>query len=46
VRVGDSLLNMTTSEEVWYDRGQPVQLEFKAEKTHLFEPESGNRILK
>jgi multiple sugar transport system ATP-binding protein len=44
VRVGDSLLNMTTSEDVWYQRGEKVQLEFKAEKTHLFDPETGNRI--
>ncbi|GHS99580.1 sugar ABC transporter ATP-binding protein [Synergistales bacterium] len=45
VRVGDSLLNMTTSEDVWYERGEMVQLEFKAEKTHLFDPETGNRIV-
>jgi len=44
VRVGNNLLNMTTAENVWYERGQKIQLEFKAEKTHLFDPKTGNRI--
>ena len=44
VRVGDSLLNMTTPEDVWYEKGQPVRLEFKAEKTHLFDPATGKRL--
>lgn len=44
VRVGDMLLNMTTAEDVRYERGQMVQLEFNAEKTHLFDPRTGNRI--
>jgi multiple sugar transport system ATP-binding protein len=44
VRVGDTLLNMTTAEDVWYEKGQKVQLEFKAERTHLFNPETGERI--
>jgi multiple sugar transport system ATP-binding protein len=45
VRVGDALINMTTAEDVWYEKGQKVQLEFKAERTHLFDPETGNRIV-
>jgi multiple sugar transport system ATP-binding protein len=44
VRVGSSLLNMTTPEDVWYERGQEVQIEFKEEKTHLFDPDTGNKI--
>jgi multiple sugar transport system ATP-binding protein len=44
VRVGNSLLNMTTAEDVWYEKGQKVQLEFSAERTHLFDPETGKRI--
>ncbi|MDR2522138.1 MAG: ABC transporter ATP-binding protein [Synergistaceae bacterium] len=44
VRVGDGLLNMTTPGDVWYEKGQPVRLEFKAEKTHLFDPATGKRL--
>jgi multiple sugar transport system ATP-binding protein len=35
---------MTTAEDVWYEKGQKVQLEFRAERTHLFNPETGERI--
>lgn len=44
VRVGDTILSMTTSEEVFYEAGQMVQLEFYGERTHLFDPETGDRI--
>ncbi|MDR1620863.1 MAG: ABC transporter ATP-binding protein [Synergistaceae bacterium] len=44
VRVGSNLLNMATSDDLWYEKDQKVQLEFKAERTHLFDPETGNRI--
>ncbi|MCL2851659.1 MAG: ABC transporter ATP-binding protein [Defluviitaleaceae bacterium] len=44
VRVGDSLMNMITTDNVVYERGQEVQLEFYAERTHLFDPETGKRI--
>lgn len=44
VRVGAALLNMATPDAVYFERGQMVQLEFKAEKTHLFHPQTGERI--
>lgn len=44
VRVGELLLSMTTSEDVYYEKGQMVQLVFHEERTHLFDPETGNRI--
>ncbi len=44
VRVGSMLLNMATPDAVYFERGQMVQLEFKAEKTHLFHPGTGERI--
>jgi len=44
VRVGDTLLNITTGEDVYYRRGEIVQLSFHGERTHLFDPESGLRI--
>jgi multiple sugar transport system ATP-binding protein len=44
VRVGDMLLNMTTAEDIFYDKGQMVQLVFNDEKTHLFDPTTGNKI--
>ncbi|NLK37053.1 MAG: ABC transporter ATP-binding protein [Epulopiscium sp.] len=44
VRVGDMLLSMTTSEDVYYEKGQMVQLVFHGERTHLFDPATGERI--
>ncbi len=44
VRVGESLLSMTTAEDVYYEPGQKVQLIFHEERTHLFDPETGDRI--
>ncbi len=44
VRVGDTLLSMTTPEDVYYETGETVQLVFHEERTHLFDPETGNRI--
>lgn len=44
VRVGDELLNLTTSREIFYKKGDIVRLEFNAERTHLFDPETGLRI--
>ena len=44
VRVGEMLLSMTTSEDVYYEAGQKVQLVFHEERTHLFDPETGERI--
>jgi multiple sugar transport system ATP-binding protein len=44
VRVGSELLNITTTENVFYNRGDAIRLEFNSEKTHLFDPENGNVI--
>ncbi|MCP1103046.1 multiple sugar transport system ATP-binding protein [Aequitasia blattaphilus] len=44
VRVGDMLLSMTTAEDVYYTPGEEVQLIFQEERTHLFDPETGERI--
>lgn len=44
VRVGEMLLSMTTPEDVYYEPGQKVQLVFHEERTHLFDPETGERI--
>ena len=44
VRVGGMLLSMTTPAEVYYEAGQKVQLVFHEERTHLFDPETGERI--
>ncbi|HBN79775.1 MAG TPA: ABC transporter ATP-binding protein [Ruminococcaceae bacterium] len=44
VRVGDALLNITTTEDAYYERGQIVHLTFHEERTHLFDPETGERI--
>ncbi|CUX29728.1 ABC transporter ATP-binding protein [Clostridium sp. C105KSO13] len=44
VRVGEMLLSMTTPEDVYYEAGQKVQLVFHEERTHLFDPDTGNRI--
>ncbi len=44
VRIGDSLLNITTEKDVSYRKGQIIRLVFHAERTHLFDPETGERI--
>ncbi len=44
VHVGDNLVLLITSEEVRYRHGERIKLEVRAEKTHLFEIETGNRI--
>ena len=44
VRVGEELLSMTTAEDVYYESGQEVQLIFHAERTHLFNRQTGERI--
>ncbi len=44
VRIGKMLLNITTNEDVYYERGQMIRLNFHAERTHLFDPETGERI--
>lgn len=44
VRVGEEHLNLTTTAEVFYRRGDIIYLEFNAEKTHLFNAETGVSI--
>lgn len=44
MRIGETLLTTTTAEDVYYDRGDIVRLSFHAERTHLFSPETGDRI--
>lgn len=44
VRVGDTLLNLTTVEPIYFERGDLVRLKFNAERTHLFDPDTGERI--
>jgi multiple sugar transport system ATP-binding protein len=44
VRVGEGYLNITTTENVAYKRGDTIRLNFNSEKTHLFDPENGNVI--
>ncbi len=44
VRVGASLVSITTVDDVFYSVGDKVQLAFHEERTHLFDPATGNRI--
>lgn len=44
VRIGKSLLNITTERDVYYQKGQIIRLIFHAERTHLFDPKTGERI--
>lgn len=44
IRVGDTLLMLITEDEKRYRSGDIIKLEVRAEKTHLFDLETGNRI--
>jgi multiple sugar transport system ATP-binding protein len=44
VRIGKSLLNITTEKDVYYEKGRIIRLIFHAERTHLFDPKTGERI--
>lgn len=44
VRVGDFLLSITTGDDVYYEKGEIVQLLFHSDRTHLFNTETGARI--
>jgi multiple sugar transport system ATP-binding protein len=44
VRVGETLLNITTADEVSYRSGETIHLAFNAEKTHLFDMKTGVSI--
>ena len=43
-RVGGSLLNLTTAEPIYFERGNLICLKFSAERTLLFDLTSGERI--
>jgi multiple sugar transport system ATP-binding protein len=44
IHVGEGLLNLTTAEDVFFNRGDIIHLEFNSGKTHLFDPETGLNI--
>lgn len=44
VRVGEMTLSMVTADDVSYQPGQKVKLKFHEDRTHLFDPETGDRI--
>jgi multiple sugar transport system ATP-binding protein len=44
VRVGESLLNMVTADDIFFKQGDIIHLEFHSEKTHLFNTETGVAI--
>ena len=44
IRVGEFLLMLITEDEKRYKMGETIKLEVRAEKTHLFDIQTGNRI--
>ena len=44
IRVGKTLMMLITDEEVRYKPGEVIKLEVRAEKTHLFDIKTGERI--
>ncbi|MDR2160025.1 MAG: ABC transporter ATP-binding protein [Treponema sp.] len=44
IHVGEGLLNLTTTEDLFFRHGDVIHLEFNSEKTHLFDPETGVSI--
>lgn len=44
IRIGEELLMLITEDEKRYKSGDIIKLEVRAEKTHLFDIESGDRI--
>lgn len=44
IRVGDTLLMLITEDEKRYRSGDVIRLEVRAEKTHLFDMKTGDRI--
>jgi multiple sugar transport system ATP-binding protein len=44
VRVGEEFLTLITTDEIRYKQGDTIKLEVNAEKTHLFDIETGDRI--
>jgi multiple sugar transport system ATP-binding protein len=44
VRIGESLMHLTTTDPIYYDQGELVRLTFNPERTHLFDANTGTRI--
>ena len=44
VRIGDNLMNITTTENVYYKPGDLTDISLHHERTHLFDIGTGNRI--
>ena len=44
VRIGEELLNITSEENDVYRAGETIHLTFHPERTHLFDPRTGERI--
>ncbi len=44
VRIGENLLNLTTTDDIYYRRNDLISLSFNSEKTHLFDIDTGDRI--
>lgn len=44
IRIGETLMNITSTSQTQYKVGEPVRLNFVAERTHLFDPTTGERI--
>jgi multiple sugar transport system ATP-binding protein len=44
VRVGDSLLNLVTANDIFFKQGDIIHLEFHSDKTHLFDLDTGVAI--
>ena len=44
IRVGEILLMLITEDDTRYKAGDIIRLEVRAEKTHLFDIETGDRI--
>ena len=44
IKVGEDHLNLTTTADVYYKRGDTIRLDFNSEKTHLFNAETGEAI--
>jgi multiple sugar transport system ATP-binding protein len=44
LRVGSEYLNITSTENIFYKRGDIIHLEFNSEKIHFFDPENGKTI--
>lgn len=44
IRIGDTLLLIVTDDETRYDQGDSIKIQVDAQKTHLFDIDTGERI--